>query len=238
MNVTCEYGQQFCCEGDGKCVPERACPCDGSTFYCFAPDATLACPSVCPKEPPLMNEACDIDERYVCNYGNAVVCDVPGYSFDFEHQCGCSNGSFFCKTSTCPVPCPATQPSDGDACSGAFVNDGCSYGKLCCGDECIPDKTCYCGAGSIMYCSVSLGPLPCPEVCPTEPPMTNDSCEIDNRYLCGYGNAFVCEDSGNSFDYEKECACFNGTFHCNSNACPVPCPKTRPVQGDDCSPFA
>ena len=234
-NVTCDYGQ-FCCEGDGKCVPENSCYCDGSTFYCFASDATLTCPSVCPEEPPLMNEACDIDYRYQCFYGDAVVCDDPDYSSDFEHQCGCYNGQFYCYSSTCPLPCPATPPVDGDACSAPFINDGCNYGEFCCGDECIPDKTCYC-AGTSISCYEGGGSLTCPEVCPTEPPMTNDSCELDDRYLCEYGDAFVCEDSGYSFDYEKQCFCYDGTFHCNSNACPVPCPKTQPIQGADCSPF-
>ena len=238
-NVTCDYGQ-ICCEGDGKCVPERSCYCDGSTYFCYDPGVSLSCPSACPVEPPLMNEACDIDYRYQCNYGDAVVCDVPGYSSEFEQQCSCYGGSFHCFSFTCPVPCPATQPVEGDACSAAFVNDVCNYGTLCCGDEkdgaCIPDKTCYCD-GSTISCYGGGGSLTCPEVCPTEPPKTNDSCEIDDRFLCEYGNAFVCEDSDYSFDYEKQCSCYNGTFYCNSFACPTPCPETQPVEGDDCSPF-
>ena len=234
-NVTCDYGQ-FCCEGDGKCVSNRSCYCDGSTYYCYDAEVSLSCPSVCPEEPPLMNEACDIDFRYQCNYGDALVCDVPGYSSDFEHQCVCDGTSFYCYSSTCPVSCPATQPVEGDACSAAFVDDVCEYGELCCGDECIPDKFCYC-SGSSITCYAGGGSLSCPEACPTEPPNTNDSCEIDDRFLCEYGDAFVCEDTGYSFDYEKQCSCYNGTYFCNSFACPVPCPTTQPADGDDCSPF-
>ena len=33
------------------------------------------CQSVCPEKQPLENVACDIDDRYRCVYGNAVICN-------------------------------------------------------------------------------------------------------------------------------------------------------------------
>ena len=190
----------------------------------------------------MTNDPCNIESRYQCNYGDALVCDVPGYSFENEKQCYCQNGAFYCNVNACPAPCPAEQPVQGDACSAPFVDYSCNYGKLCCGDEkdgaaCVPKTTCYCD-GSNTYCYNGGGSLPCPAVCPVKPPMTNDSCEIDDRYLCEYGDAFSCDNTGYTFDHEKQCSCYNGTFYCNSNACPVPCPITQPaVKGDDCSPF-
>lgn len=236
---TCEYGE-LCC--DGACVTETYCYCDGFSgkFQCYDAGLTLPCPSECPITPPKTNDSCDINSRYQCNYGDNIICDVPGYSFDFEQQCSCYNGTFYCYSNVCPVPCPVTQPENGDACSAPFVNFVCEYGKFCCGDEtdgaCVTEKNCYCD-GSTTTCYDNGNALLCPSACPDNPPNTNDLCALDSRYQCQYGDKIECDDSEYVFDYEKQCSCYNGTFYCFSNACPVPCPKTQPSEGDNCSPF-
>ena len=69
-----------------------------------------------------------------------------------------------------------------------------------------------------------------------------DSCDIDSRFQCNYGDAFTCknnvDDFGvSSFDFEKQCTCYSGIFACYSNACPEPCPDVEPESGSSCSPF-
>jgi hypothetical protein len=66
-----------------------------------------------------------------------------------------------------------------------------------------------------------------------------DSCDIDSRYDCKYGDSLHCNDveGGHSYDSEKKCTCIDGKFTCSNNACPITCPKVQPNQGASCSPF-
>ena len=119
-----------------------------------------------------------------------------------------------------PVPCPETEPTDGDICSGVFPHDNsCFYGKLCCpGDEgnCIPDKECHCGA-SVVSCFPTQRSVLCPSVCPQLPPATGDVCHIDGRFDCVYGSSPIC-DHHNAYGigYEQVCNCLNGRFSCET----------------------
>ena len=138
------------------------------------------------------------------------------------------------------VPCPLVKPSVGDACL-PFDNSFCPYGEVCCpGDSttaeiCVPETTCYC-EGSVS-CDPDV-PLPCPSLCPVEPPNTNDACNLSSLFSCRYGDAFVCdEDDGPAYQYEKECVCNGDHFYCTTNVCPVECPATKPVEGATCTPF-
>jgi hypothetical protein len=163
--------------------------------------------------------------------------------FDFERQCNCYNGTFSCYDNVCPVPCPETQPNDGESCL-FYDSDSCNYGSFCCpgdGGECVPDKSCYCD-GMSSYCYDTFVSIACPSVCPETPPNDMDSCDIDSRYQCNYGDAFTCENYYEnsevlSFDFEKQCTCYNGIFSCETNACPVPCPDDKPESGSSCLPF-
>ena len=251
--TSCDSGKFCCPEEGGKCIPEKKCLC-GSTIYCLDLSTNpfaemLPCPSVCPKTPPATGDACDIDVRFDCVYGDAFVCEGTINSFEHERECYCSEGKFSCTTNVCttPLPCPKTPVVEGDACSGEFQYNGpfysfeCAYGEICCpgeGGKCLPDQLCYC-AGERISCQIATyyASLPCPSVCPSTPPKTNDPCDIDSRYECRYGGPLPCNNMGWSM-YNTQCYCYNGTFSCESNSCPpVGCPETQPVHGAACSPF-
>ena len=64
--------------------------------------------------------------------------------------------------------------------------------------------------------------LPCPSMCPAELPNTSDSeiCDIDNGFVCAYGDAVTCEDEfGMLYHFlnEQECHCSEGRFQCSFN---------------------
>jgi hypothetical protein len=191
-----------------------------------------------------------------------VICSDSFYSsqYDspFEKICYCSesDNTFVCEDSLCPVLCPETKPIDGAFCGDAEILDesfgSCVYGELCCpGDngECIPDAICYCDRTFGQFdrtfsCDDSVvfggdGYLPCPEVCPKNPPASGDSCSIDERYLCDYGGPIDCVDPSYSSPFEKRCRCHDSRkeFECEQKLCPVTCPETKPVEGDLCAPF-
>jgi hypothetical protein len=241
----CEVGEFCCPEDDSVCVPEKSCYCDESTslVVCYDSYYQIVCPSMCPTTRPQSNDACALDSRYLCNYGNPLDCKDVDVNFDFERQCSCYNGTFSCYDNVCPVPCPTTQPDDGEKCS-PFAPGNCEYGEFCCpgdGGECVPDKSCYCD-GISSYCYDAYNTIACPSVCPETPPNNMDSCDIDSRFQCNYGDAFTCDNNVDefgviSFDFEKQCTCYDGTFSCYSNACPEPCPDVEPQPGSSCSPF-
>jgi hypothetical protein len=246
FNGTCNYGE-LCCPGEGgKCMSSH------TTCFC-AYDATIQCegnwgepfpcPSVCPELPPMENDPCDIDVVYLCGYGDPVVCNDSSYSSEYEMDCHCLDGNFTCRSHDCPVPCPAIPLVEGAPCS-QFVDTYCDSGAFCCpeeGGKCIPEKYCYCGLTIECISRVtygSFGSLPCPSVCPKTPPARGDACDIDVRFNCGYGDAFICNGTIDSFEYERECYCLEGKFSCINNSCPVnlpSCPEIAPVQGDECS---
>jgi hypothetical protein len=243
---TCTYGA-ICCPGEGgTCIPETYCHCSYDVWVCNSVDSgALPCPTICPKIAPTRTDSCDIAPVYQCAY-NACDDDVATTSSSssapivYRQTCYCFMGHFHCRSQDCPVPCPKTLPNNGDTCSAPFPNGTCSYGLLCCpekGGKCIPDKTCTC-LNPTISCDLSDEVLLCPSICPKTPPMTNDACNIDSRYRCAYGDAFVCDDDPTyAFEHEKECRCYHGRFVCVSNQCPVPCPKIPPIQGAACSPF-
>jgi len=242
---SCDVGTFCCPDDDSICVPEKSCYCDASTstVMCYDVMYQITCPSMCPTTRPETNDDCSLDNRFLCNYGNPLDCKDVDITYEFERQCSCYDGKFSCYDNSCPVPCPAAQPQDGEKCS-LFAPGNCDYGSFCCpGDdgECVPDKSCYCD-GIASYCYDTFISIPCPSVCPETPPNNMDSCDIDSRFQCNYGDAFTCENSNEefgmiSFDFEKQCTCYNGTFSCYNNACPEPCPEVEPVPGSSCSPF-
>jgi hypothetical protein len=244
-SFNCEVGKFCCPDDDSVCVPDKNCYCDESTslVVCYDSYYSLSCPSMCPTTRPETDDVCSLDSRFLCNYGNPLDCKDVDINFDFERQCSCYEGRFSCYDNVCPVPCPASQPGDGEKCL-PFAPGNCDYGSFCCpgdGGECVSDTSCYCD-GVSSYCYDSYISIPCPSVCPESPPNNMDSCDIDSRFLCNYGDAFTCEKNSEefgplSFDFEKQCTCYNGTFSCYSNACPVPCPDVEPVPGSSCSPF-
>jgi hypothetical protein len=75
------------------------------------------------------------------------------------------------------------------------------------------------------------GELPCPEVCPENPPETCDPCTIDERYLCDYGGLVDCDDPLYSSPFEKRCRCPESgkEFVCEQKLCPVTCPETKVI---------
>jgi hypothetical protein len=82
---------------------------------------------------------CDIDSRYECNYGDAVVCDHQRYSSDYQKICECDRfrNKFVCKDYACPnCGSPAAELLEGDTCLTPF-NYGCNHGdgELCCEGE-------------------------------------------------------------------------------------------------------
>jgi hypothetical protein len=155
---SCEYGEICCPGGDEEggttlCVPETYCSCSTDTvWHCDSVGSgALRCPSACPEIAPTRTDACDIPPLYQCAYN---VCDSPPpplllllppppqqCHLSYQQECYCSGGHFNCRSKTCPVNCPKTQPTNGDACSAPFRNDTCSYGLLCCpgkgGRKCI-----------------------------------------------------------------------------------------------------
>lgn len=242
---SCEVGEFCCPEDDTICVPEKSCYCDETTslVVCYESFYPISCPSMCPTTRPETNDICSLESQFLCNYGNPLDCEDVDLKFDFERQCSCYNGTFSCYDNVCPVPCPATQPKDGDKCL-PFAPGNCDYGSFCCPEEggmCVPEKSCYCD-GISSYCYDTFYSVPCPSMCPETPPNNMDMCDIDSRFQCNYGDAFTCDDDvagiGTiSFDFEKQCTCYNGTFSCYSNSCPIPCPAVQPMPGSICSPF-
>lgn len=165
----CDY-EVFCCERDGTCIPRYTSYCDGFTMSCSETVATILCPSVCPGLPPVSGHSCDIDERYLCTYGDAVVCVDPNYSLDYEEICQCFNGTFSCRSIACPVPCPVTEPVQGDDCS-PFIERSCNIGELCCGDECVHDRDCFCDDFSNLTLKCTETRILCPSECPVNKPV-------------------------------------------------------------------
>ncbi|KAI2500666.1 cellular response to virus [Fragilaria crotonensis] len=238
----CNYGEFCCPDKDGACTTDTICFCDSdSTVSCHQDQewGSIPCVSVCPETPPANGDKCDVDSRFKCSYGNPFVCDSTGMSYDSEHECYCADGVFVCNSNACPVSCPLEKPSDGDTCK-PFVDYTCTYGELCCpgdtNETCVPEKTCSCEDSAIQcYQAESEGSLLCPSLCPDKPPDTFDTCNIDSRFLCAYGNPMVCDEAGWTFENEKQCYCYDGHFVCSSNVCPVGCPVTPPKAGDSCS---
>jgi hypothetical protein len=235
---SCGYGE-ICCPGEGgKCIPETYCSCSDVWRCDSVGSGALPCQTACPEIAPTRTDSCDIPSVYQCAY-DACDATTAVASVEYKQECYCSKGYFNCRSNVCPVSCPKTRPTNGNACSAPFRNDTCSYGLFCCpgsGGKCIPNKKCSCHDSTIS-CDVSDEVLRCPSICPKRPPMTNDACNIDSRFRCGYGDAIVCDNSTYSFEHEKECRCYNGIFVCVFNKCPVPCPKTPTVEGAACSPF-
>ena len=123
-------------------------------------------------------------------------------------------------------------------CVRVFVDDCCAYGEHCCpgdadtNERCVPDTTCYC-QDSVVTCYERGfdGGLPCPSMCPETPPDTFDTCGIDSRFACVYGDTVVCNETGLDYANEKECFCSDGHFYCTFNVRPVAFPATQPVEG-------
>lgn len=256
MTGTCTYAGELCCPGEeGKCIQNQICDCNSKLFVtCYEDesDAGLPCPSVCPIVPPNEDDPCDIDSRYVCGYGDAVVCDNPAVSSEYEKVCRCDvNGTFSCEPFACPVPCPEpTLVVEGAPCSPFLSDDGyCNSGEFCCpeeGGECLPEKKCRCVSVDGVLTTDCEDPgysraLLCPSVCPETPPVDDDFCDIDNRFNCAYGDPVICEwGTGIYFSHTVECSCFNNTFLCTNNTefdCTEPCPETQPIEGDECSGY-
>jgi hypothetical protein len=157
-------------------------------------------------------DMCDIDSRFQCNYGDSFTCDdnatgINIISFDFEKQCTCYNGTFSCYSNSCPVPCPAVQPTAGSTCS-PFVDYSCGYDEFCCPDAddeiCVPMTECYCDSDLKSNCYEPS--ISCPSLCPKIKPKDGDKCDIKERYMCRY-NEGMCPTS--------ECSCVQGVFVCN-----------------------
>ena len=208
-NDGCEY-EEFCCEGDGTCLPRYTCYCDGFTTTCSETVATILCPSVCPELPPMRGDSCDVDARYLCTYGEAVVCDDPNYSLDYEEICQCFDGTFTCRSIACPVPCPVTEPVQGDACS-PFIERSCNFGELCCGDECVHDRDCFCDDFSNLKLECTETRMPCPLACPATKPEEGGLCNISGRFDCEYDSGTCLNDEGKP---DINCRCVSGAFTC------------------------
>ena len=253
-NGVCTYGEFCCPEEGGNCIPEKKYTCNNPDDGLRIIDAvTLECPSVCPKTPPADGDICDVDSRFKCVYGDAVICDGdPGYAFPYERECSCVSDTFTCDAvRTCNSRCPENPPSEGDVCQGFFgpvISEslGCRYGELCCPDEqggrCVADQKCVCEPlSSRVICghAASDASLPCRSLCPPTPPQTDDVCDIDSRYECRYGVPLPCDVDPSGFSvYQHQCSCLNGKFSCTSRDCPpVACPELQPALGDTCSPF-
>ena len=253
-DVTCEYGQ-LCCgdHADGPCVHETNCYCNGEMFTCYdSPGASLACPEMCPEVPPTTNDSCDIDYRYQCVYGDAFVCDDTGETFDYEKECSCDNGLFYCNSNACstknsPVPCPLEEPVHGSDCS-PFLADSCSYGEYCCPtgegqDEegesavCVPEKICYCDVIDLKtYCYEPV--ITCPSACPATKPLEGSACDIPARLYCGgYAPLGTCLED--DFVVDVSCTCVDGSFTCHEYcmgppvSAPVNPPTTSGTTSDD-----
>jgi hypothetical protein len=221
-NESCSYTGELCCPGEeGNCIKDQICICDFESLVSCTIDTTvvLPCPSVCPKVPPGEGDVCDIDVRYACGYGDAVVCDDTTVSSEYEKVCMCGvNGTFSCESFECPVPCPDTPLLEEGAPCSPFVGDGyCSSGEFCCpgeGEKCIPEKKCSCvssadGERTIKCENYSdffdAEIIECPSVCPKTPPANGDVCDIDYRIQCVYGDAVICDgDPDYMFPYENE----------------------------------
>jgi hypothetical protein len=86
-------------------------------------------------------------------------------------------------------------------------------------------------------CFDSWTTLACPSACPSSVPQNGDVCNIDYRFTCGYGGLVICEESESPIGYAQQCNCYQGSFECSKNACPITCPEAPLTTGDDCSPF-
>jgi hypothetical protein len=237
----CDY-DKFCCgaETDGACIPDQTCSCGWSnTYHCYDKDGTLPCPFVCPKERPQMGDACDIDSRYQCNYGDPVVCDDTSYSSDFELQCHCSGGTFYCDSHACPVPCPVIPVLHGDSCSVPFADGSCRYGDpfVCNSGETFEyEKACYCSDGQI-YCNSNV----CPVTCPVNKPNDGDACSTPfiNSNQCDYGKLCCGAEATGTCIPDKTCYCDGSYTYCNDKdgtlPCPSVCPKEAPLPYAACN---
>ena len=245
-NVACDIDDRFrCIYGNAVICDDNSifnqhdieCSCLFGSFHC----RTLSCPKpLCPETQPTHGDDCsDQQSFYGCEYGPALVCDLRGYVYNHNMSCYCDyNHTVSCASPRCPVPCPETEPTDGDSCSDQFPRfTSCPYGKFCCpGEEgnCVPDKEYYCDFSvSITHKSKHLL---CSSVCPKMPPAMGDVCNIDSRYDCVYGNSTTCDHQNiYGYGYEKYCNCLNGRFSCTPNTCSLPCPEIPPDVGDPCA---
>jgi hypothetical protein len=195
------------------------------TIVCDISDEVLRCPSVCPTEPPMTNDACNIDSRYRCGYGDALVCEDSTYSFEHEKECRCYNGAFVCVSNECPEACPEIVPVEGAACT-PFTNVTCYYPEDCCSkiSFCFGGKRCHCEDGAVHCVDKFFHEAICPSDChyPIDPV---EFCKQSGGFgSCTSGEPFVCEDTRYAFQYEKSCQCF-GVFWCSVNSCPIACPE-------------
>ena len=164
----------------------------------------------------MTNVSCEIDSRYLCEYGDAFSCDDAGYSFNHEKQCSCYNGTFYCNSNACRVPCPLKPPIEGDDCA-PFLEVSCNYGEFCCPHEgegeCVPEKTCYCdGSNSKVSCFEATAY--CPSACPVTKPVDGSTCAISERLYCQYATGVCSRDNLETPD--ASCSCILGKFTCTS----------------------
>jgi hypothetical protein len=221
----CMY-DELCCEGNGNCVPIYQCDCS-ETAWCNDANIGLACPSICPELPPKEGDACDINPLFLCQYGEGVVCDDPFYSKDYEKICSCIDGVFSCYYAACPEACPDTSTDvvQGDACL-PFLMVSCPFGKVCCGDECMEDKNCFCDDKSLtLHCDQTQ--IPCPLECPATKPDEGAQCDISERFDCYYDSG-TCDTI--RVDHDITCNCVSGIFTCEQFCPEFSAPsKPRPV---------
>jgi hypothetical protein len=143
------------------------------------------------------------------------------------------------STGVSQIPqCTDPLPIENEFCTTLFE---CDMGKFCCPNDdtkCVPERSCYCNEESLVVVCYDLDlPIVCPSLCPLKIPETDDYCTLDSRYQCNYGNPIDCKNANSTFDFERQCTCYNNSFLCIDNVCPVPCPTIQPKHGDKCSPY-
>jgi hypothetical protein len=100
LEFACNYGE-FCCpvEGEGQCVPEKTCYCDDSTRKVSCYETTADCPSACPVTKPIDGSACDISERFYCQYATGTC--SPDDLVTPDASCSCILGKYACTSNFC-----------------------------------------------------------------------------------------------------------------------------------------
>ncbi len=151
------------------------------------------------------------------SYGWALLAAVAG-------AIGCSSSGGY--QYTCPaaaVSCPASVPTDGEACSGETAAP-CEYG-----DDtlfgCNTIASCYAGAWSLSTPIEPTCPTTVPSSCPSS--FVEAKAPTSQPACASYSGRLVC------FYPEGSCVCGGGLISCT-----VPlagCPATRPRAGTPCS---
>jgi len=251
-SVRCEYYPLFC---PGQDIEEEtfqvACTCDPDTnlYDCNENSQDLLqCPGTqpCPETRPTVGDSCGpffglglfnyVSET--CPYGQ--LCCPDGECID-DVICACGeDATVVCEDRSppffffCPAICPATQPTDFEACS-IDSRFECEYGI----GECYNPLA---ASSPTTICDCFFGLWSCFEVCavcPDSAPSPNEPCVTNPSVQCNY-NQLYCPGWEELELFANSCQCdaITGQFECSNgeDVCPPAptCPETQPMSGETC----